>query len=135
MKPRLENPDPGKEAKRARAYLVLARTGAWLIFAAIATLTLAPPSLRVSTGEPHALEHLAAFTFCGAAFALAYPEHRRAIWLWSFLVLGLLELLQLVAPGRHARVSDYVMNVLGAGLGIFCVAVAGRIRRRILTGS
>jgi len=51
-------------------------------------------------------------------FALAYPRH---IWLVLALVVGAaiaFEALQLVVSGRHGRVWDLFVKVLGGTVGI-----------------
>jgi len=99
------------------------RIGAWLLAAAVIFATLGPPRFR-----PHAAfithdgEHAVAFVLIGLAFALAYPRYR----LWAagvaVVLIGLLEVLQLFVPGRHATFEDFVVDALAA-LGGFAVAV------------
>ena len=76
------------------------------------------PALRPDTGTPHNLEHFAIFALCGFAFGLGY----RAGHLWQAVALvafsGLIELLQLLVPGRHARAIDFVVDSLACCVGM-----------------
>lgn len=101
----------------------LLRLTAWLLAAAVSFATLGPPRYR-----PHPLlgqdgDHTLAFVLVGLAFAFAYPQHRRLAILLSVPLIGLLELLQLAAPGRHARLEDFAVDALAAIAG-FGIAVA-----------
>jgi VanZ like family len=91
----------------------------WLALGLIAFVTLSPVGVRPSIASPH-LEHFAAFALVGLAFALAYPNR---VLLVVTLVLGAalgLEALQLLTPGRDARVTDALAKALGGISGI-CV--------------
>ena len=98
--------------------LRLVRILAWLLLAAIAFVTLSPIGLRPESGFSPNYERFAAFAAVGFMFALAYPRH---IWLVLALVLGAavaFEALQLVVSGRHGRVWDLVVKLLGGTGGI-----------------
>ena len=45
----------------------------------------------------------------------------------AILITGTLELLQLFAPGRHARVSDFIINVSGFWAGVAIVSLYERV--------
>lgn len=104
----------------------LARISAWLILTVTVVLTIGPPELRPAAPVPHVVEHFATFFLVGAAFALGYPRCRRYIVLAALPCIAGLELLQLLAPGRHARVGDFLVNAVGAYAGI---ALAHLFRR------
>jgi VanZ family protein len=91
---------------------------AWSLAAAIVILTVVPPSFRPVTGLPHALEHFVMFALCGGAFGLAY--RLRGIFEGAALVAfaGAIELLQLIVPGRHARLSDFVVDAIASCVGV-----------------
>ncbi|MBN9315482.1 MAG: VanZ family protein [Devosia sp.] len=96
---------------------------AWLLLAAIAFVTLSPIGFRPESGLSPNYERFAAFAAVGLMFALAYPRH---IWLVLLLVLGAaiaFEALQLVTAGRHGRLWDLVVKLLGGGIGIAAGAV------------
>jgi VanZ family protein len=108
----------------------LLRLGAWLLAAAVTIFTLGPPRYR-----PHALlgqdvDHSIAFLLVGLAFAFAYPQHRRPAVALSVVVIGALELLQLVSPGRHARLEDFLVDALAAIAGFALVAMLDKATQR-----
>jgi hypothetical protein len=103
--------------------MTLLRSGAWLLAAAVTFATLGPPRYR-----PHAMmgqdaDHSLAFLLVGLAFAFAYPQHRRLAMAISVVLIGVLELLQFVVPGRHARLEDFVVDALATIAG-FALALA-----------
>jgi hypothetical protein len=101
----------------------LLRLGAWLLAAAVTFFTLGPPRYR-----PHPMlgqdgDHSLAFLLVGLAFAFAYPQHRRLAMVITVPLIGVIELLQVLSPGRHARLEDFVVDAFAALAG-FALAVA-----------
>jgi hypothetical protein len=96
----------------------LLRITAWLAFALIVFVTLAPLQFRPVVGHHAQLERFAAFAMVGLFFGLAYP--RRLILDWSFLIAaaGLLEGLQGLTGDRHGHLRDAVAKALGGTFGI-----------------
>jgi glycopeptide antibiotics resistance protein len=91
---------------------------AWAMLIALAFVTLSPIGLRPLTPFGPTAERFAAFVVVGILFAIAYP---RRFWLVALLVvvaIGLLEVLQLVVPGRHGTARDLVVKVAGAVIGL-----------------
>lgn len=101
------------------------RTAAWVTFAAIVVVTLASPVYRPTTMLAHDLEHALAFLLLGLLFALAYPGHRVSVALAAVPVIGALEALQLWMPGRHARLEDFVVNLVALWIAL-AIANLGR---------
>jgi VanZ family protein len=102
----------------------LARFSAWALAAAITVLTLVPLSLRPVTGLPREVEHAAIFGAAGMAFAVGYRGRLVALVMLAVIYSGALELAQMMAPGRHARLEDFMTNALSACLMIlFCDVV------------
>jgi VanZ family protein len=102
------------------------RATAWIILAAIVLLTIVPPDLRPITSAPHDVEHAAVFLLDGLAFAFGY---RGREWLLSIAALPLcagLEIAQLFVPGRHARISDFAVDVIAALMGIAAGSVTAQ---------
>ena len=66
---------------------------------------------------PHDPEHLVAFLLMGLAFALGYPSTLLATLLLVGFV-GLLEIAQLFVPGRHARLSDFLIEAFAVSIGV-----------------
>jgi VanZ like family len=108
---------------------VWTRTVAWVLAIAIAVFSVVPPSLRLQTGLPHAFEHFAIFWVTGAAFTLGYT-------LTPLLVIvlvvfsGAVEIVQLFIPGRHARVSDFIVDALACIIGLVTIAVLAQVQTR-----
>ena len=94
--------------------MLLLRLFAWLLAVAVTFATLGPPQDRPHSNLGHIGEHSAAFILLGLAFALAYPRHRLLAARTIVIMTCLLEFLQLIVPGRHARIGDLVVDTLAA---------------------
>ena len=108
---------------------VFLRLIAWLLAAAIVFATLGPPQYRPHAAITHDGEHALAFILLGLAFALAYPRQRILAAGISVVSIGVLELLQLFVPGRHARLEDFVVDALAALAGFAIAAMTGWLLR------
>ena len=105
----------------------LLRLLAWLLAAAVTFVTLGPENLR-----PHPVlgqhgDHGLAFLLVGIAFGLAYPQRRWTVSAGAVALIGLLEIMQLWVPGRHARFADFVVDALSACVGFALSAAADRM--------
>jgi VanZ family protein len=89
-----------------------------VVFVVILVLTFVPPALRPLSGLPHDVEHLAIFFLLGGAFALGYRGHAWALGLMGIGGAATLEIIQIFTPGRHARLRDFLVDVLGICVGI-----------------
>jgi hypothetical protein len=96
---------------------------AWLLTAAVTFATLGPARLRPHSALGQDGEHALAFVLVGLAFGLAYPRHRLLTAVIAVILIGVLELLQLWMPGRHARLEDFVVDALAACAGIAVAAM------------
>jgi VanZ family protein len=108
---------------------VLARLGGWSLAAAIVVLSVVPATLRPETGLPHNLEHFAIYWATGIAFALGYsltPLLATVLVIFS----GAVEILQLFIPGRHARLSDFIVDGLASVIGLITVSLVTQMRNR-----
>jgi VanZ family protein len=109
------------------------KTIAWTLAAAVAFATLGPPTYRPHSQLGQDGEHALAFILVGLAFGLAYGRNRWWTAAISVVLIGLLEILQLWMPGRHARLEDFVVDVLAACAGLALAAgcdwAVKRIRR------
>jgi VanZ family protein len=106
--------------------LAVIRLAAWIVVVGLVLLSIVPPPLRPDSDLPHNLEHLASFFLAGVLWYLAY-SNRLLLWLGvAVLYAGGIELLQLLAPGRHARFADFVVDALGACTGILVGSVGIR---------
>jgi VanZ family protein len=63
----------------------------------------------------------------GSAFGLAYPRRRWTVSAVGVALIGLLEIMQLWVPGRHARFEDFVVDALSACVGFALSAAADRM--------
>ena len=103
---------------------ILVRSIAWLLAAAVTFATLSPPGLRPHSDLGQDGEHALAFILVGLAFGLAYRRRRLLSATTAVVLIGVLELMQFWAPGRHARLEDFLVDALTACLG-FALAAAG----------
>ena len=66
----------------------------------------------------HVIEHATIFLLAGLAFGIGYPNQI----VFSFLGLGTytlgVEIAQLSIPGRHARVSDFLVDIIAVSVGL-----------------
>jgi VanZ family protein len=109
----------------------LLRLFAWLLAAAVTFATLGPARLRPHSNLGQDGEHALAFVLIGLAFGFAYPRHRLLATAVSVAMIGLLELLQLWAPGRHARFEDFAVDALAACVGLAIAAVLDWATQRL----
>ncbi len=96
----------------------LLRLFAWSLAAAVTFATLGPPSYRPHSHLGQDGEHALAFILIGLAFGLAYARHRLLTTAIAVVSIGLLEILQLWAPGRHARFEDFAVDAVTACAGL-----------------
>ena len=95
---------------------------AWLLAAAVTFATLGSPRFRPYSDLGQNGEHALAFVLVGLAFGLAYPRHRLLTAVIAVVMIGILEILQLWMPGRHARLEDFVVDALAACAGLAMAA-------------
>jgi VanZ family protein len=94
------------------------RIAAWLLSIAIIALSLVPPRMRPKTDVPHNLEHFAIFFATGVAFGVGYTRRSGLVTVALVIFAGAIEFAQIVIPGRHARLSDFVVDALAACVGV-----------------
>jgi VanZ family protein len=104
------------------AMTIFPRLLAWSLAAAVAFATLGPPNYRPHTEFGQNAEHALAFVLVGAAFGLAYTRNRLLTALIGVAMAGLVELLQFWAPGRHARLMDFLVDALASCVGLAAAA-------------
>ena len=98
------------------------RIFAWLLAAAVAFATLGPPQFRPHSNLGQDGEHAFAFVLLGLAFGVAYTQRRLLTSALAVVGIGVLEMLQFWAPGRHARLEDFLVDALAACIGITIAA-------------
>jgi VanZ family protein len=110
----------------------LFRLAGWFCIVVIAGLSIGSPSLRPVTFLLHELEHAAIFAMTAFALGLGYP-HRAAQHVVSLTIFaGVVELAQIYAPGRHARLEDFVVDILAACAGIALSSAILSFRKPVL---
>jgi len=102
---------------------IFLRLFAWLLAAAVTFATLGPADWRPHADLGQDGEHALAFILTGLAFGLAYPRRRWAVAAVAVVLIGVLELMQLWAPGRHARLEDFIVDALTAVAGFALAAM------------
>jgi len=112
-----------------KALLQVVRVIAWLSLLFIFVLSVVPHQLRPQTGAPHDFEHFASFAICGFAFGLGYRSRLPFVAAALVLFAGVVEVVQIAVPGRHARLEDFIVDGIAA-----CVSalVAGMLASRAL---
>ena len=114
-----------------RHYRAVARVLSWIGILAIIVLSVVPADERPVTGVGHLSEHVVAFALVAAAFAIGY--YRFSLWrlgLLAFLFCGGIELIQIPLPTRHARVSDFVIDLIASCFTITIVYSSNLMTKR-----
>ncbi|RTE93594.1 VanZ family protein [Bradyrhizobium sp. LVM 105] len=114
---------------------ILVRSFAWLLAAAVTLATLGPPGLRPHSDLGQDGEHALAFMLVGLAFGFAYPRRRLLIAAAAVVLIGALELMQFWAPGRHARLEDFLVDALTACIGFALAAAIDWLLTRFRAGT
>jgi VanZ family protein len=94
---------------------------AWLLLAAITFVTISPINLRPETGHAF-LERFLTFAALGATFGIGYRRQMPFAAAVTIVAAIGLEAVQLLAPGRHARVVDAAEKVAGGLVGLVVAA-------------
>jgi VanZ family protein len=108
----------------------ISRVTGWFVLAAIIVLSLVPPGARPTTFLPHKIEHAAIFLLDGVAFGIAYCGHEWLLSTGAVIFCASIELAQLAIPGRHARLSDFVVDAIAICVGIFAGSRLIRMKPR-----
>lgn len=105
-----------------------ARLAGFLLLATIAFFSLSPASLRPVTAVGHTPEHFLVHLVLGLAFGIGYVQRWGTLAGGLIAFAGAVELAQLFVPGRHARLSDFLVDASSACLGVGLVAAATFVR-------
>ncbi len=101
-----------------------ARFVAWCLAIVITLLSLVPPGMRLQTGAPRNLEHMAIFTATGVAFGLGYSRRPSLVAVALVFFAGAIELAQTFVPGRHARLSDFIVDAVAMDAAAAAASIA-----------
>jgi VanZ family protein len=118
--------------------LAILRVTAWLGVAAIIGLSVVPGDQRPHVLQVAKLEHLGAYFLVGIVLVISFSERNRCLLAGLLLTVlaGMLELAQLIIPGRVSNVSDWAISSVGAWAGIGVVLVmAWTYERLIIQGT
>jgi VanZ family protein len=110
--------------------IVLLRVSAWTLLAIIVALSFVPPAFRPVTGMPNSMEHAAIFLLNGAIFASVYRIRLIFFLAAAMTFAGCLEVFQSFAPGRHARLTDALVDAISACFGILIASAMLRLQQR-----
>jgi VanZ family protein len=108
-----------------------ARLAGFLLLAAITFSSLSPASYRPVTAAGHSLEHFLVNLLLGLAFGMGHVQRRGLLAAGLVAFAGAIELAQLFVPGRHARLSDFLVDASSACLGVGLVVAGTLIRDAI----
>jgi|SRR5438445_12647134 len=107
----------------------ICRLAALVLLAAIMFATLSPIQMRPHLGDAN-VERALAYILFGLALTFGFPARLMQTMLFVCAVAGVLELLQAIDPGRHARLQDALLKaaagLIGIALGRLTLAVAKR---------
>ncbi|WP_150117450.1 VanZ family protein [Microvirga vignae] len=94
------------------------RSAAWLCIVLLAVLSLMPGSVQMRSGMPGGFEHAIAYFGTATMFMLGYHKSGRLVAAGLLAYGGLLETLQLFAPGRVPNIADAGASGAGSILGV-----------------
>jgi hypothetical protein len=110
------------------------RVIAWICIVALAALSLLPAEMMIRTGLNGRLEHVLAYAGTSFIVMFAYtPRHRiAALALLLITYAAILEIGQLLSPGRHPSIWDFGAGSLGVlvGAGTLVLVQQARIAIR-----
>lgn len=108
---------------------------AWLLLTLIVVLSLAPPAFRPQTSVSHTIEHAGIFLATGIAFGISYGRRGALLYLAAIVFCAALEIAQAFDPGRHARMSDFLVDFISMWLGLLAGSLLGRSRLTLFNGT
>jgi VanZ family protein len=108
----------------------IVQAAGWILLFAIVVISLGPPELRPDTSLPHDLEHAAMFLLAGFLIGLGYANGFVAWFLGLSAFALAIEIIQLWVPGRHARVSDFTIDVFAMTVGLVGGTILARFTGR-----
>jgi VanZ family protein len=121
------------ETQSLSRFRQLSRVAAWFLIATITVLSFIPPGYRPVTPVPHNVEHLSIFLPTGLALGLGYERRHLFQSLALVAYSAAIELIQLQIPGRHGRLSDFLVDAVsacvGVGMAVLVAWATQRIRR------
>jgi VanZ like family len=108
---------------------IAARIAALVLLAIITFSTLSPIQMRPHIAEAN-VERGLAYVLLGLTLAISFPNRLFQTVIFVVGTAGILEILQIIDPGRHARFLDALVK---AAAGIMGVAVGWIVVRAMTT--
>lgn len=105
----------------------LARALASIGILAIIVLSVVPSIDRPVTGAGQGVEHFLAFGLVAGMFSIGYRLSLIQLLLLALVFCGVVELLQVPLPTRHARVSDFFVDFVASCFAIGCVVASEKL--------
>jgi hypothetical protein len=102
-------------------FLIMARVLMWVGVLAIVLLSVVPAVDRPVTGGGQLFEHFTAFAVVAGVFAIGYRLSLARQLFFALIFCGGVELLQLPLSTRHARMSDFFIDLVAAWFAIAVV--------------
>lgn len=107
----------------------LSRTAALILLAIIVFATLSPIQMRPHIADAN-LERGLAYVLLGLAIAIGFPNRLYQVAIFVICTAGVLEMLQIVDPGRHARFLDAFLKASAGVAGIVLGHILARAANR-----
>ena len=111
-------------------YRAIARALTSIGAVAIVVLSVVPAADRPVTGAGQSLEHLSAFGLVAGLFAVGYRLPLALRLLIPAVFCAAVEALQIPLPSRHARISDFVVDIIASWAAI-AIVLGGQLVVRI----
>ncbi len=74
--------------------------------------------MRPESLVPHIVEHFGVYLVTCLAFGFGYASRPMLLAILLVVFSGLVEIVQLSVPSRHARLSDFIVDALAALIGV-----------------
>ena len=107
----------------------LCAIAAWLLATAIVVVHMVPPAYRPVSAASHGLEHMAIFFALGLAYGVAYQNRLRVLVVALPAFCAGVEVMQIWIPGRHARLTDFLIDTLSVLAGVGTAFILASLRR------
>jgi VanZ family protein len=108
------------------------QVAAWLLAGTIVILSLGHPSVRPATGAAHNLEHLLIFLATAMGFGFGYPNRFGLLTIALPTFAAAIEVAQNWTPGRHARMSDFLVDAAASCLGLSLSYASLKLRAAVI---
>jgi VanZ family protein len=107
----------------------LCSVAAWLLATAIVVVHIVPPAYRPVSAASHSLEHMAIFFALGLAYGVGYQHRLRVLVLALPAFCAAIEIAQIWIPGRHPRLTDFLIDTLAVLVGVGTAFILTSLRR------